>query len=78
MANWKKRALASEKALREDSLHTAVCDAEHNGLAEMARNLLAENNSLWADWTEEHATAVRLQRKNAKLTKRLKKKGGKA
>jgi hypothetical protein len=64
---WRKRALAAEKARRDDYLHATVHEAEHNGLAEMARNLLAENSSLWDDWTEEHQLAVKLGRKVKKL-----------
>uniref|UniRef100_A0A6M3J8Q3 Uncharacterized protein n=1 Tax=viral metagenome TaxID=1070528 RepID=A0A6M3J8Q3_9ZZZZ len=64
---WRKRALAAEKARREDYLHATVHEAEHNGLAEMARNLLSENGSLWDDWTKEHALALKLKRKVEKL-----------
>jgi len=64
---WRKRALAAEKARRDDYLHSTVHEAEHNGLAEMARHLLAENSSLWDDWTAEHALAVKLGRKVKRL-----------
>lgn len=64
---WRKRAEAAEKAHREDYLHTAVHDAEHEGLAQMARNLLAENSSLWDDWTAEHQLVLKLRRKLKRL-----------
>ena len=64
---WRKRALAAEKARQQDYLHATVHEAEHNGLAEMARHLLGENSSLWDDWTKEHALAVKLKRKVKKL-----------
>ena len=66
-SEWRKRALKAEKARREDYLHATVHEAEHNGLAEMARNLLAENISLWDDWTEEHQLVVKLKRKVEEL-----------
>jgi hypothetical protein len=64
---WRKRALKAEAARTQDYLHATVHEAEHNGLAEMARHLLGENSSLWDDWTEEHALAVKLKRKVKKL-----------
>ena len=66
-AEWRKKALKAEAGRREDYLHATVHEAEHNGLAEMARNLLAENSTLWDDWTAEHALALKLRRKVKKL-----------
>ena len=66
-SKWRERALKAEKARQDDYLHATVHEAEHNGLAEMARNLLAENSSLWDDWTKEHALAVKLKRKVEEL-----------
>lgn len=65
--SWRNRAKAAEKAYREDYLHTAVHDAEHEGLAQMARNLLSENSSLWDDWIAEHQLVLKLKRKLKKL-----------
>jgi hypothetical protein len=66
--NWRKRALAAEKARQEDYLFATVHEAEHEGLAEMARHLLAENSHLWDDWSEEHALALKW-RKRARTEK---------
>jgi hypothetical protein len=65
---WRKRALAAEKARTDDYLHATVHEAEHEGLAEMARHLLAENSSLWDDWGEEHALTLKW-RKRARTEK---------
>jgi len=67
--NWRKRALAAEKARQEDYLFATVHEAEHEGLAEMARHLLAENSQLWDDWSEEHALALKWRKRAGRYHK---------
>jgi hypothetical protein len=68
MNKWRERALKAEKARTDDYLHATVHEAEHNGVAEMARHLLAENSTLWDDWGEEHTLALKW-RKRARTEK---------
>jgi len=77
MTNWKKRYEQANTENLDRRNRLDIVAAESDGLADFTCLILNENKALWDDWTEEHATAVRLRRKVAKLTKRLKNKGNK-
>ncbi len=68
---WKEKYDQAHRALvvAEDTID--VCESEHGGLAQAYRDILAENRTLWQDWEDEHALTGKLQRRIAKLKKRL-------
>ena len=77
MTNWKKRYEQTHTAelwLRD---RREIELAEWRGLEDYAHAILKENRALWQDWENERQRTQQLQRKVAKLTKRLKKQEGK-